>query len=95
MAKEVSGGVSRVGGVQPQAKGLTNGTDGGDGIGTPPSKGIHNNGKEIHPAERQAGRLEDIFCWTPTRRAWPGVVAAPASVRCCSSEITLTSRAAG
>ena len=30
-AKEVFGG------VQPLAKGLTNGTDGGDGVGTPPS----------------------------------------------------------
>ena len=36
MAKEVFGGVSRVGRVQLLAKSLANGTNGSDGTGTPP-----------------------------------------------------------
>ena len=68
----------------------------GDGIGTPPPpQSRHDNREDITPAERQPGRLEDIFRRTPTQRAWPGEETVPASVRCCNGKITLTSRAAG
>ena len=52
-------------------------------------------GTKWTPTDLQASAWAAIFLSSPTCKAYPGVEAAPACVRCCIVEMTVTSRAAG
>ena len=50
-------------------------------------------GTKWTPTDLQASAWAAIFLSSPTCKAYPGVEAAPACVRCCIVEMTVTSRA--
>ena len=60
-----------------------------------PPRDSTTSGMNSTPTDRHASLWAAIFCSSPTLRACPWVLAAPARVRDCRVEIAVTSRAAG